>query len=308
MSFTTRVKNEISNNYGNISENIAELAAIFRNSYQKADNILEIVTENSTVCKHIYRLIKEIYHVNIKTEYKNTKFSKNRLYIVSIPDKLEIILKDLGVLSENFKYLDTPPSYLLGAEDEKRAYLKGTFLMTGSINDPKTSMYHLEFFIDYLEEANFLSALLNEFYLNSRVIERDKGYMVYIKEAEKIGDFLRIISASSAVMYFEDIRIYRDHKNMTNRLNNCEQANLEKSMLTSNRQIQDINLIKEKIGLDALDFKLEEVSLYRLKYPEASLQELSEIMTIETNKQITKSGLNHRFRKIKEIAKRIRES
>lgn len=169
-------------------------------------------------------------------------------------------------------------------------------------------MYHLEFFIDYLEEANFLSALLNEFYLNSRVIERDKGYMVYIKEAEKIGDFLRIISASSAVMYFEDIRIYRDHKNMTNRLNNCEQANLEKSMLTSNKQIQDINLIKEKIGLDALDFKLEEVSLYRLKYPEASLQELSEIMTIETNKQITKSGLNHRFRKIKEIAKRIRES
>ena len=308
MSFTTKVKNEISNNYGNISENIAELAAIFRNSYQKADNILEIVTENSTVCKHIYRLIKEIYHVNTKTEYKNTKFSKNRLYIVSIPDKLEIILKDLGVLSENLKYLDTPPSYLLGAEDEKRAYLKGTFLMTGSINDPKTSMYHLEFFIDYLEEANFLSALLNEFYLNSRVIERDKGYMVYIKEAEKIGDFLRIISASSAVMYFEDIRIYRDHKNMTNRLNNCEQANLEKSMLTSNKQIQDINLIKGKIGLDALDFKLKEVSLYRLKYPEASLQELSEIMTIETNKQITKSGLNHRFRKIKEIAKRIRES
>ena len=200
MSFTTRVKNEISNKYGKISENIAELAAIFRNSYQKADNILEIVTENSTVCKHIYRLIKEIYHVNTKTEYKNTKFSKNRLYIVSIPDKLEIILKDLGVLSENLKYLDTPPSYLLGAEDEKRAYLKGTFLMTGSINDPKTSMYHLEFFIDYLEEANFLSALLNEFYLNSRVIERDKGYMVYIKEAEKIGDFLRIISASSAVM------------------------------------------------------------------------------------------------------------
>ena len=132
--------------------------------------------------------------------------------------------------------------------------------------------------------------------------------MVYIKEAEKIGDFLRIINASQAVMYYEDIRIYRDHKNMTNRLNNCEQANIEKSILTSSKQIEDINLIIDKLGIDALDNKLEEAITYRLKYPESSLQELSEIMSLETNKMITKSGLNHRFRKLKEIANNLRNS
>ncbi|MBQ8472524.1 MAG: DNA-binding protein WhiA [Bacilli bacterium] len=308
MSFTTKVKNEISNNYNNSSANMAELSAILRNSYLKELNNIEITTENSTVCKHIYTLFKEIYNINVKTEFKDTKFSKNRLYIITVLDKLEIILKDLAVISENNEFLDIPSEYLINSEDEKRAYLKGTFLMTGSINDPKTSMYHLEFFIDYLEEANFFSNLLNEFYLNSKVIEREKGYMVYIKEAEKIGDFLRIIGANLAVMYYEDIRIYRDHKNMTNRLNNCEQANIEKSMLTSSKQIEDINLIIEKLGLDFVDSKIEEVINYRLKYPETSLQELSEIMTIETGKQITKSGLNHRFRKIKELATRIREN
>ena len=182
------------------------------------------------------------------------------------------------------------------------------FLVAGSINDPKTSMYHLEFFIDYFEEASFVLDLLNEFYLNSKMIERDKGYMVYIKEAEKIGDFLRLINANQGVMYYEDIRIYRDHKNMTNRLNNCEQANIEKMLFNSNKQIEDINLIIEKMGLDAVDLKIEEAITYRLKYPESSLQELSEIMSLETNKPITKSGLNHRFRKIKEMANRIREN
>ena len=308
MSFTTRVKNEISNNYSNKNANLAELSAIVRNSYQKDNKELEIVSENSTVCKHIYTLFKEMYNINIKTEYKVTKFSKNRLYIMTITDKLDTILKDLSLLSDNNEYNLVPSSYIIDSEDEKRAYLKGTFLMTGSINDPKTSMYHLEFFIDYLEEANFLSDLLNEFYLNSKVIEREKGYMVYLKEAEKIGDFLRIINASLAVMYYEDIRIYRDHKNMTNRLNNCEQANFEKSMLTSNKQIEDINLIVQELGMDSLDEKTCELITYKLKYPETSLQELSEIMTIETGKKITKSGLNHRFRKLKEIAMRIKEN
>lgn len=308
MSFTTRVKNEISNDYSNINANRVELASILRNSYHKETNTLEIVTENSTVCKHIYTLFKEIYNINVKTDYSVTKFSKNRLYQITITDKLDMILKDLSVISENNQYMNILSSYLITCEDEKRAYLKGTFLMTGSINDPKTSMYHLEFFIDYLEEANFLSNLLNEFYLNSKVINREKGYMVYIKEAEKIGDFLRIINASLAVMYFEDIRIYRDHKNMTNRLNNCEQANIEKSMMTSNKQIEDIELILEKLGKDFLDTKLDEAASYRLKYPETSLLELSEIMSIETGKPITKSGLNHRFRKLKEIASKIREN
>ena len=306
MSFTTRIKNEISNNYNNLTTNRMELSAILRNSYH--DGKLEIITENSTVCKHIYTLFKEIYNINVETSYQNTKFSKNRLYHIIVFDKLDLILKDLEVVDDNNKYKETPSNYFLEAEDEKRAYLKGIFLIAGSINDPKTSMYHLEFSIDTLQEAEYVSNLLNDFYLNSKIIKREKGYMVYLKEAEKIGDFLRIINANNAVMYYEDIRIYRDHKNMTNRLNNCEQANFEKSIKSAEKQIEDINLILEKIGKDALDEKLEMVINYRLKYSEVSMKELSEIITYETGVVITKSGLNHRFRKIKEIASRLREN
>ena len=305
MSFTTRIKNEISGMYDNPSANRAELSAILRNSYNFDTKSLEIVTENSTVCKHIYTLFKELYNINVKTEFKNTKFNKNRLYNIIIPNKLDLILKDLEILDDNNNYKKEPS--LIEIEDEKRAYLKGVFIISGSVNDPKTSMYHLELSIDNYNEAEYVLILLNEFYLNGKITKRDKGYMVYLKESEKIGDFLRIINASLAVLYYEDIRIYRDHKNMTNRLNNCEQANFEKSLMSASKQINDINLIKDKMGLELLDDKLVEIINYRLKYPESSLQELSEIITYETGKLITKSGLNHRMRKIKEIANRLKE-
>ena len=129
-------------------------------------------------------------------------------------------------------------------------------------------------------------------------------YMI-VKEAEKISDFLRIIRAYNGVMYYEDIRIYRDHKNMTNRLNNCEQANMDKIFLTAADQIKNINKIKEHDMYDLIDEKIKIVMDYRLKYPEASLTELSEIISKETNEDISKSGLNHRFRKIREIANNI---
>ena len=104
--------------------------------------------------------------------------------------------------------------------------------------------------------------------------------MVYVKEAEKIGDFLRIINSPQAVMYYEDIRIYRDHKNMTNRLNNMEQANIERIINTCNEQIEDIKLIFDKLGEQFLDDKTLEAATYRMKYPESSLQELSEIIDL----------------------------
>lgn len=130
--------------------------------------------------------------------------------------------------------------------------------------------------------------------------------MVYIKEAEKIGDFLRIINASNAVMYYEDIRIYRDHKNMTNRLNNMEQANVDKMVNAASKQIKDIELIKSFGGLDLLDDKAKIVAQYRLKYPDVSLQELSEIISYETNSPISKSGINHRIKKIQNLADKLR--
>ena len=301
------VKNEISGYDGNRNENIAELSAIIRNNVKFDNDVIEIVTENSKVAKRVYLLIKDIYNVNAEIDDRANSFNRNRLFVVLIDSKVDVILKDLSVFGDNNNYIETVSSYLIDSEEEKRAYLKGLFLSCGSVNDPKTSRYHLEFFVNRYEEACFISNLLNEFSLNSKVIKKDKKYMIYIKEAEKIGDFLRIINASQAVMYYEDIRIYRDHKNMTNRLNNMEQANIEKTIMTCNEQINDINLILEKLGMEFLDEKTQEAIKYRLKYPECSLQELSDIMSYEIDKPITKSGLNHRFRKIREIANKLRE-
>ena len=187
-----------------------------------------------------------------------------------------------------------------------RSYLKGVFLAKGSINDPQTSRYHLEILVDNEEYASFINQLLNNYSLNSKILKRETKYMVYIKEAEKIGDFLRLIGTTKALLYYEDIRIYRDHINMTNRLNNCEQANVERTIQSADAQIKDIELI-QKYGLELLSEKEQLVAEYRLKYKEASLQELSEIISIETGQKITKPGLHHRFDKIKKLAQRIRE-
>ena len=129
--------------------------------------------------------------------------------------------------------------------------------------------------------------------------------MIYLKEAEKISDFLKLIGASKAVLYFEDIRIYRDHANMVNRLNNCEQANVDKIINTSYEQIKAIEKIEKNVGLDILNEGEKVVALYRKKYSEVSLVELSEIITLETGHKITKSGVYHRLNKIKEIADKI---
>ena len=306
MSFTSTVKEEITRLENNKLELIAELSAILRNN-ANVDNDIVITIENNAVARRIFKLLKTIYDVtpNI-TIRKRYNFNNNYSYILKIKNKKDIILDDLSIVIDNI-YQNIPKSYILNDEECLRAYLRGIFIATGSINDPKTSRYHLEFIVNNNEYASFISSLLNKFHLNSKVIKREKNYMVYIKEAEKISDFLRIINSYNGVMYFEDIRIYRDHKNMSNRLNNCEQANIDKIFQTAARQLKDIEVLKENDVLDVLDEKLLEVIKYRELYPESSLQELSEVMSNELGYEITKSGLNHRFRKIKEIASRLIE-
>lgn len=308
MSFTTTIKEEISRIKNTRSESIAELSGFLRNNGTCTDTTIDLITENATVAKRIYQLMKDLYDITCEIENrKNANFSKNNLYLIMINDKVDFILKDLSITDEDDNILKQPSEFIIDSEDEIRAYLRGAFLSKGSVNDPKTARYHLEFLIEEKEEAKFIAKLLNNFDLNSKVLSRDKGYMVYIKESEKIGDFLRIISASQAVLYFEDIRIYRDHKNMTNRLNNCEQANTDKIVETATKQIADIEYLKANLGIELLDDKTKEAIEYRLKYPESSLLELSEIISYETGKPITKSGLNHRFRKIKELVTKMKE-
>lgn len=307
MSFATEVKNELC--FLDYSDNdvIALLSGFVRNNYSIVDGCLVLSTENAKIARFLFSMFKRIYDVDvIINQGSMNNFKKKSSYNVVISDKVSFILNDLMIIDYdgNETFID---DLFLSSEDLKRDYLRGCFLASGSVNDPKTSRYHLEFLVDRIIDAKFISSLLSVFYINSKIIDRDKGYMVYVKEAEKIGDFLRVISANKAVMYYEDIRIYRDHKNMTNRLNNCEQANVDKIIDASSKQIEDINIIVNKLGLDLVDSKVKDVIVYRLKYPEVSLGELSNIMSYETGKSITKSGLNHRFRKIHEIANRLRE-
>lgn len=303
MSYTTKIKNEISNIEGQKSEMIAELSAFIRNNGELDKNILKLTTENTMIRDKISSMLERIYETKVEIETKeNLNFSKNQLYLLKIEKKLSVILEDIGYLDQNKAYLPSPPEYIIGGNEEIRSYLRGVFLCQGSINDPKTSRYHMELLITKPEEAVFVQKLLNTYDLNAKILTRDKGYMIYIKEAEKISDYLKILGASNAVMYFENIRIYRDKKNQTNRLNNCEQANINKVVGAASSQLRQIEIIKAHMALELLDDKTKEVVEYRQKYPEASLKELSEIISMETGKQLTKSGLNHRLRKIKELA------
>ncbi len=308
MTFSSRVKDEVSRLETSRTENIAELSAIIRNTVALSNKSIDITVENNAVARRIFKLIKDIYNITPQiTVRKRYNFNKNLTYILSLKNEYKYILIDLSYYDEDYNKINIPKDYLISDEEDLRAYLRGLFIAVGSVNDPKTSRYHLELLVDNSSYANFINNILNDHLLNSRIIKREKHYMIYIKEAEKISDFLRIIKSYNAVLYFEDIRIYRDHKNMTNRLNNCEQANIDKVFQTSNEQIRDIEKLKEYDMLDFIDEKLKEVCKYRLKYPESSLKELSEIISLETGNVITKSGLNHRFRKIKEIASQIKE-
>ena len=306
MSYSTNIKEEISKIEENPLEKLAELSAIIRNSASINDGI-EITVENNSVARKIFKLFKDIYNINATIKVRRRSgLNNNLIYILNIKNNYINILKDLSIYDKNNKYLSIPSDYLISDNENINSYLRGLFMTSGSINDPKISRYHLEFIVDTKDYAIFIQSLLNNYELNSKIIKREKNYMIYIKEAEKISDFLRLIKSYNGVMYFEDIRIYRDHKNMTNRLNNCEQANMDKVFLTANNQIKQINILKENDLIDTLDKKIKEVITYRLKYPEYSLNELANIMSNELGYKITKSGLNHRFRKIKEIVERIK--
>lgn len=308
MSYTIKIKEEISQIKNTKSEMIAELSGFIRNNGYIQDNEFCMATENVFLIERFESFFESLYEIKIKKEQKgNLNFSKKPLYILTIKDKVNLILQDLAYIDNNNNHLETPPTYIVGANEEIRAYLRGVFLAVGSINDPNKSRYHMELLISEPNEAVFIQKLLNLFDLNAKILTRNKGYMIYIKEAEKISDYLKILNANQAVLYYENARIYRDKKNQTNRLNNCEQANMDKIFITATNQLEQIKIIEEKGGLELLDEKTKQALEYRRKYPESSLKELSEIISFETGKKITKSGLNHRFRKIKELADKIKE-
>ena len=300
MSFTSKIKNELVESELSKLEQVSELSGLLKNSIDNSSK-LNITTENAAIARLIFNRLKNNYDALIRVSVKKGyNYNKNYIYGLEVYKNVDNIIKDLSLDSI------IPNSYLIDDEDTKRAYIRGVFLACGSVNDPKTSQYHMEFSFDNEEYANFINDILDSYNLNSKILKRDSRYIVYIKESEKITDFLRIIKATNALLYYENIRIYRNRNNKINRINNCEQANVDKIIQSAKNQVDDINYIIKKDAYQLLDDKVKEVADYRLKYPEESLTELSRIMTMETGTSITKSGLHHRFNKIKLLAQRLK--
>ena len=308
MTFSSEIKKEISTVECTRAEYLSELSGIIRTSADIKIYNIKIQTENKFVANRIFGLFKMLYDINLNISLrKNYNFKKNEIYVLELKKDTMKVLKDLGIINDKNELLIIPNESLLSDEELVRAYLRGVFMVSGSLNNPKTSRYHLEFLINDEGYANFLNNLLRERGMNSKILHRKKGYMVYIKEAEKISDFLKLIRAYNGVMFYEEIRVYREKVNHTNRLNNCEQANVERTVNTARKQIEEIEYIKEKGMFDLLEDKIRQTAEYRVKYPETSLLELSKIISIETESNVSKSCLNHRLRKIKEFADKIKE-
>lgn len=305
MTYTTRIKEEIVKNDINSAEILCELSGFIRFAAIIKENII-ITLENASVTRRIYKNIKETFNIQPKITIRNQKrFRVKQIYILEINDKVDYILKYLNVLDNNKKIL--PNEFFLTNYEEKIAYLRGVFLATGTINDPASSGYHLEIVTDLNREAVYITNLFKEIGITAKHIKRNSKYMVYIKNAEVISEIIRMFKATTSYFYFEDIRIYRDHKNMVNRLNNCEIANQEKSINTGLKQLEDIKYLKENDLYSLLEDTTKLVLEYREKYPETSLKELADIITMETDYAIGKSGVNHHFIKVRNLIKKHKE-
>ncbi len=294
MTFSTKLKEEICREEINSLERRSELSSIIRYDAH-INGKITITFENGCVARRVFKDIKSIFNITPHIIVRNQKrLRAKQIYILEIKQHIDTILKRLNIdKNPSRSDFDTP--------EEMTAFVRGAFLVTGSISDPSTSGYHLEFVLSTLEDASFLNSLLLEMKFDSKVLERNNKYMIYLKSAEEISDMIRMFRASNALFYFEDIRIYRDHKNMVNRLNNCEIANQEKTTMTGMKQLEDIAYLKEHDLIDLLDDKTKQIINYRLKYPESSYQELAEIISLETNYRIGKSGINHHFIKMKKL-------
>lgn len=313
MSFSLKVKNEVCR-YVDISkgESIAELSAIMKVSGTLSlggnkQFSFKITTENPTIARFIFTILKSKFNIHTKIMMKKSNsLKKNNIYIVLITEEMHVknLLEKVGLFKEDknvFSLNYNIPDIVFEKDEYKKAYIRGAFLGGGSVSNPEKT-YHLEFVTHNCDYADDLSKLINEYGLNSKVIQRKNSFIVYLKEGEQIVDLLNIIGAHSALLDLENVRIMKEMRNNINRLVNCETANLSKTVNAAVRQIECIRLIQKEIGLLRLPENLREIAELRLKYPDESLKELGEML----NPKVGKSGVNHRLRRIEKIAEELR--
>lgn len=313
LSFSSKVKEELSLHFGKARHcNIAEVAAIinmcgyigvFRNKV-----CIKIQTENLATARKYFTLLQKTF--NIRSEIlvrTNSQQKRNKVFMLRIinKDDIEKLLMATGIMAtEDDKKKITNRMYppVVNSICCRRAYIRGAFLAAGSVSDPKKT-YHLEFVHSDEEHSQQLKELINSFHLDAKIVERKEHYVVYLKEGEQIVLLLNVMEAHIALMDLENVRILKDMRNNVNRMVNCETANLNKTVNAAVKQIEDISYIEKTIGLDSLPYPLEDMAWVRLHHPDASLKELGAL----TKPTVGKSGVNHRLRKISNIAETMRE-
>jgi len=314
LSFSSKVKSELLHHFGEARHcNIAEIAAIVNicgDIEETEDGFsLKIHTENVSVARKYFTLLKKTFNIECGMLVKrNNTLKKSRVYTMELSDEhkeAEKVLLSTGILrnTENGKKLfPTVSPIVISSTCCKRAFIRGAFLSSGSISDPEKN-YHLEFVCSEEEKSEQLKNVINSFGLDAKVIKRKEHFVVYLKDGEHIADMLNVIEAHVSLMDMENVRILKDVRNNVNRKVNCETANLNKTIAASVKQIEDIEFIRDNYGLGYLPKTLEDMARVRLEYPDDSLKELGD----KLDPKVGKSGVNHRLRKISNIAEGLRE-
>lgn len=311
MSFSGEVKKEL---YERISParhcQLAEISAIItfcgKIIVDKEQRIvLKLQTENKSLTKKIFILFQQVFGISVEFTTKSL-ISKKNLYELSLSgtEVLQVLTACKLTVKENEDTKETTlfvKPIIAGKICCKRSFLRGAFLAAGSISDPEKA-YHFEIVAGQERNGELLCEVMRSFHIEAKMVVRKTHYVVYVKEGSLIVDLLNVMEAHVALMNFENVRILKDVRNTINRKVNCEAANISKTVKAAARQVEDIRLIKEKIGLAALAEGLQEVALLRMEYPEASLKELGELLC----PPVGKSGVNHRLKKLCDIADGLR--
>lgn len=314
LSFSGKIKEELSRQWSEARHcQIAELAAIIsmcgKVAIDSRENYsIKVRTENVSVARKYFTLLKKTFNIDTENSVAINKANGSTYYTVIIKNHESAIkvlqatklMDGAGEISEEFS---VARNLLLQQSCCKRAFVRGAFLAAGSMSNP-TKGYHLEIVCMSGKKAGQLQSAMHAFDIEAKVVIRKKSHVVYLKEGSQIADFLNVMEAPVALMEFENIRILKDMRNTVNRKVNCETANIHKTVSAAVKQVEDIIYIKNEIGLEELPEGLEEIAKIRLQYPEATLKELGDLLTVP----IGKSGVNHRLRKLSNIAEKLREN
>ncbi len=299
MSFSGTVKEELAAHVDAPRHcQLAELAALlhFCGSICEVDGgfHLSLETENEAVIRKCFTLLEKTFKIN-----KAGMQDRGRRLLEDTVEKK--VIQALHLDEEEMVLQAPVNSLLIKNSCCARAFLRGAFLGIGSMSDPEKS-YHLEFVCSERRQAVQLQDIIQEFQIEAKSIRRKKYYVVYLKEGAAIVDLLNVIGAHVSLMNLENLRIVKEMRNSVNRRVNCETANISKTVAAASKQIEDIILIRDKYGFENLPDNLRQMAEVRLEYPDAALKELGGYL----DPTVGKSGVNHRLRRLSEIAERIR--